>query len=482
MKRVIWVLLAAFLVLLPAGCKPAGNQEPESYQAINMNEEKNHFMDTAILVAVDTSENTITFQNIETGLRYTLTYDGTTYFTDRSGNPLAEAQLVTGSIADISFFKRTKKLEKLSLSTEYFCYNRVDSFTITNKETRLDYLTDRYVLDDYLVIADHNQSLEVSELQEGDVITLYGKDHVIYSISLESGHGYVKLANDNYFIGGFIEVGKIIKHISENMILTVPEGKYNIIVSNDGISGTKEVTVGRNQEVVVDLGDIDTEKKYGNILFVLSPENAVVFVDGVKVDSSAPVKMEYGIHQLIVMAEGYTTLSEYINVGSPSASINVTLTKANGTSEKNSEKTSDSENSSEKNSSEKASSSDSEKKSEEDSNNHGDNPSWGSELTCEMKSEDESSSNNSESNSEGKSESSSQSASTVPKVYIDAPVGAEIYVDGTYIGIAPASFTKTKGTVVVTVRKDGYKTRSYTIELDDEKKDVRYSFSELVPS
>ena len=66
-------------------------------------------------------------------------------------------------------------------------------------------------------------------------------------------------------------------------------------------------------------------------------------------------------------------------------------------------------------------------------------------------------------------------------VSIDAPEGVEVYVDGNYVGLSPARCKKTAGSHVIILRKSGYQTRSYTIDLDDEKKDVAYSFSELIP-
>ena len=62
---------------------------------------------------------------------------------------------------------------------------------------------------------------------------------------------------------------------------------------------------------------------------------------------------------------------------------------------------------------------------------------------------------------------------------IESPVGAEVYVDGNYVGIVPASFSKKSGSHEVTIRKSGYLTRTYTINVDDEDKDISYSFSDL---
>ena len=39
------------------------------------------------------------------------------------------------------------------------------------------------------------------------------------------------------------------------------------------------------------------------------------------------------------------------------------------------------------------------------------------------------------------------------KVYVNAPEGAEVYLDGNYVGIAPCSFRKATGAHVVTLRK-----------------------------
>ena len=68
------------------------------------------------------------------------------------------------------------------------------------------------------------------------------------------------------------------------------------------------------------------------------------------------------------------------------------------------------------------------------------------------------------------------------KVYIDAPSGAEVYLDGTYIGVAPVSFAKEAGTHNITLRKSGFETRSYTIVVDSEEKDISYSFADLAVS
>ena len=65
------------------------------------------------------------------------------------------------------------------------------------------------------------------------------------------------------------------------------------------------------------------------------------------------------------------------------------------------------------------------------------------------------------------------------KVYIDAPEGVEVYLDGNYVGVSPCSFPKSEGAHVLILRKEGYETRSYTLQIDDAEKDMSYSFADL---
>ena len=62
---------------------------------------------------------------------------------------------------------------------------------------------------------------------------------------------------------------------------------------------------------------------------------------------------------------------------------------------------------------------------------------------------------------------------------IPTPEGVEIYWDGNYIGLAPVSIKKEPGTHTITLRKNGYVTRSFTVILDEAEENVSYSFDDL---
>lgn len=451
------LIFAAFSFLFLVSCTPdTGVTAPPSGGEEEIEQaSKFVYSDTCIVVSVGKGDQSFTFQNLETGLRYTLTYDNLTFFTDRYKGSITGSQVSAGQICDITFYREEKLLKSLEISGDYFAYSNVEGFKFYNSATRLEYLGDKYELDENLVVCSGKENIDVLEIADTDVLTIHGLDHVIYSINVDKGHGFVSLDNDSYFIDGFIEIEKDIRKITEGMVLTVPEGRYNILISKDGTSAVKEVTVGRNQEAHVDLSDIEIKKNYGTINFSVTPSDAFMYIDGEKInDVNKPVKMEYGIHELIVRADGYETLSKYISVGSPTADVSFKLTKL----EEDSDKDKDSKDNQKDNNSDS--------KTNDTNNNSNTDNSNNTTVT--------------DNNDAGTTDSNPPENTTEAKVYIDAPQGAELYLDGNYMGVVPVSFTKKIGTIVITLKKDGCQTRSYTINLEEAATDSRYSFSELL--
>lgn len=69
--------------------------------------------------------------------------------------------------------------------------------------------------------------------------------------------------------------------------------------------------------------------------------------------------------------------------------------------------------------------------------------------------------------------------SSVSQIRVDSPADAEVYFDGEYKGVAPVNFDKESGTHVITLRRSGYETKMYTLEITDDNKDVNIVLPEL---
>ncbi len=380
--------------------------------------------DTTVLVDKNKDEGTVTFLNLELGKRYTLSYDGTTKLYDKYGKSVSLEQIAEGDIVDITFLKEEKHLTSMQLSSQAWSYDNVERYEFNSVRHEVTIGSEVYKVTDNTQYISQGRTIEQMDLNPADILSFQGIDSSVISVTVEKGHGYLRLTNDEHFVGGWIEIGqKQIQRITEDMLLTVAEGSYQVNISHNGGGGTKSVVINRNEETTLDIGDLEVvEAQYGTVLFSLTPADAALYIDGSKVDASQPVELEYGIHQIIAKATGYQSLTQYLRVAEPSGGIDVVLDA-------------------------------------EDSDTD--------EESTETSSETESTTEDTE------------TTTSYYKVYVDAPEGAEVYLDGNYVGISPCSFRKTEGSHVITLRKTGYETRSYTVEIDGEDKDISYSFADL---
>lgn len=443
------VLIGMLSMVLCAGCSfmEPGTDTQENTQAqvngiITATPGIYDSEDTAMIVCKDTENAAIQFQNLATGKRYTLNYDGAAKLLDKYDQPVSLGQIEEGSIVTVRFYKPKKLLAYLKISTEGETYENLSNYVLNTATGTLTIGDTSYGLSNHLLVLSDGQEVTLMDINQMDVLNVWGCHNQIYAISIARGHGYLRLQNDAYFVGGWIEVGQsVIRKITEDMLLVVPEGRSTVIVSHNGSSATQEIDFVRNQEMAWDLGDVEiTVVQKGRVIFTLNPANAKVTIDGKNVDTASPVELEYGLHQMTVTADGYDTVAQYIKVAEPSASISVELEKSEESTEQEETK----------------------------------------EQT-QASSAQSSSAEQPETQSSATQSTATQSTATQTsyKVHIDSPVGAEVYLDGNYIGIAPVDFEKKAGNYVVSLRKTGYQTRSYTLQVDSEEKDVTYSFSEL---
>ncbi len=423
-KNLVFLAVWAMVLAFAAGCggrteqeaqpEPSSSAEnrvdtgfrvttPESYDST----------DTAVLVKKDKKEKKVTLLNLNRSRTYTLSMDGTTHLYDKYGESVSLEQIAEGDIVDVSFLKGTRHLTSMKQSAEAWKNEGISRYEINYVRSEVKIGEDIYKLTENTQYFSMGQAIEKMDINPGDVLDFQGLDKQVLSVKVAKGHGYLRLVNDENFVGGWIEIGQsTIQRITDDMLLTLPEGSYQVNISHRGGGGVKNVTIHRNEETALDIGDLEVaEVQKGMLIFSVSPSGSQVYLDGVITDVSEPVTLEYGIHQMIVKADGYKSITQYLRVGQASAGVNVVLESVAG---EETDKT---------------------------------------EVT--------------------------DVSSDSYKVHLDAPEGVEAYLDGNYVGIVPCSFKKVSGAHVLTLRKTGYTTRSYTIQVDDEEKDVSFSFAEL---
>ncbi len=404
----------------------------------------------AVVKEIDPDQKKVSLYDIKSGNLLELSYTSGTNITDKYDKPITINRIELGEMVDIDYLETKGRLTQMKISTRAWRYAKVSNLGINRGENTMKIASRLYKYEDDIFVLNSTEAIPVTDLAEQDELTIRGYEDTIYSIVVARGHGTVILQNYDNFLGDYITIGyEAIQQIIDDMKITVREGNFNLTVENGAYSATKNITVKRNETTYVSLSDLGPGGgRIGRVTFHISPFGADLYIDGEQISYSNPIELDYGDHKLKVSMNGYTSYLGTLTVDTASKSVKVDLPKVSSDQEAT--------------------------VTESDTTSDNNNSSAGSGTGG--------TGNSSSGNGNQNSNSGNSSNENVDKghlIYIQAPVGASIYLDGEFKGIAPDSFPKVIGTHVLTFIKDGYETTSYTIEVSDDNLDSYYTFPDL---
>ncbi len=393
--------------ILPAA-KKATTAETEA----NTNEIKL----TGVLTMVDTTGLKMHFVDIDSTNEYEVSYSGGTDIRNKYNDIVAASQLKVGQIFDVTCNK-SGKATTIVESSDAWETTGVTNFVVDEANNMMTIGATNYKYTSGTVVVSNGDRINANEIMKNDVVTVRGYDKNIYSVTVEKGHGYVKFTGIDNFIDGYADIGtKLVYQVTKDMMVTAPEGEYKITMQKGSLQGSKTITVKRNEEVTIDFSEYVPEPvQSGMVQFSITPQNAIMYIDGTQVDYTDPVQLDYGKHTLVLKANNYDTYTQTLYVNSSFKTEVIDMTSSSTSSGSSSTTTS----------------------------------TTAADLTSGY------------------------------TVTIKSPEGAAVYVDSVYIGIAPVTFSKSSGNKVITLTKSGCATKSYTISIPNAAGDQTYAFPDM---
>ncbi len=191
---------------------------PESEKEPDISKDTQSF--TGIVTGYDPEEGLIVFKDTDSDKTAAFHYDGTTAFYDRFGQSLTAQELKPGDVTDVSYNLADGMLAKVSMSNDCFTMTDVVKFSVDEKKRIFSIAGEPYKFTEDIFIYSDDEKSEWMDITNLDTLTVRGKEKNIYSVVVTKGHGYLRLKNDSYFIGGWIEGGnEIIKPGSKDMLI-----------------------------------------------------------------------------------------------------------------------------------------------------------------------------------------------------------------------------------------------------------------------
>lgn len=383
-----------------------------------------------VVVQNDIETQRIQIRELDSDVICTLTYDATSLIQDKYKEERYGEDVEVGMILQANYREEDAKLVSAEVPKDVWEYQEVQKFSFSSDENMMRVAGSKYQYSNNTFFFADNMEIAPMEFTNQDLITVRGIGIRVYSVVRTSGHGYIRLENHDSFVGGMAELdGGIFVPVSENTLITAPEGTYRLTLVKKGLSAVKTVKVEKDKEVTADFSDYKevVTQNISEVTFTVKPDGAELYLNGTAVDYSTPVTLHYGKYNLMVSLTGYETYTAVLEIAGPVVPVRIELA---------------------------------DKKS--------------SKATNTPKPSATPSSNDSNDDTVTKKIDSDHT------ITVSAPEGAEVYLDNVYKGMAPCTFTKVIGSQTITLSDSGYVTKSYPVDILDDGKDVKLSFADLV--
>ncbi len=443
MRKNIFILLLVLTLSVCAGCGDFGTvkvyEDTEEYKIVH--EERRI---TAVITGIDLDNNLIDFMDCEDGSARELIYHGGVSVTNTRGKEIGIDTMVCGMVVDIVYYNDTLKLVSIAANPYTEVIEDAGKLTLDMDEAKAVYNGSTFTLSEYLKVFDDGKEIEPMEISTEDQVTLNIYGNKLISVIVETGHGYVRLVNQDTYIGGMVEIGyDVIVPVTDDMLIAVREGEYTLRINKNDYCDSMNVSVKKNKETLVDLTSIAIPT--GTATFSITPSDAQIFINGNKLDGYAYSNI-YGTYELKIKADGYNTFNGSFKISQAVKVFTIELTELETTEEETTEETT-TETAAIVSTTE--------------------SPATATEETSGQSASD--------------SDASSKPVNTISGniIKVNSPVGVGVYVDGEYVGIAPVSFKKEAGTHNILLYQTGYLIKSYTITATDDGQDDEYNFAAL---
>ncbi len=493
-KRVLFLLAASAVVILlvtvltlfsgkeePAGTKKPGKDPRVTAGAKvtgGITAEHNKLM---MVKSVDTAESTITLYDLEDGGEVTLSYDVAADIRSKYGSLTYAASLSYGQIVRAEY-NGEGNLVKMQLSGEHWELHGVEEFTVTDSTLTVNNTT--YKLTEETVAYCEGERIALGEVRDIDRVELCGLESEILTLRVVKGHGSIKLVNCTEFQGAKVTIKDESHTLEGEPTYLVREGNYTVSVVGEKNAAAAEVTVARNEQVVIDLYEYGgAPVETAAVRFKVTPFSAVLTIDGERVDYyEQDLTLEYGEHEVVAELGGYVTYKGILTISRPYHTFQIDLPeRPAGTDDGSEDNTGDDDSEG------------------DDSQDEGDGTESGDDGTEDDTGEKPggNTSGDGENTDNGTGESGEDTEDdTADRRYVPIgaaggyeydkeystfllePAGAIVLIDGISLGTAPVEFEKILGTYTITLRKDG-KEKEYTVTVDEGsfEGDVYWKFS-----
>jgi len=301
----------------------AGRPDPEPVEAVRSEQEQVLGLVTAIEPFTPRS---ITVMLLESGRSERFTMTDITTVQNRHGSTIGFGEVDLGQIVEVVFDADTREMAAISLSGRAWEQQNRSNLNINLEAATITIGNQVYTYSSRTLVLNQGQPFSISLINPEDILTLVGYEDKIWSIRIDSGHGFVRFDNADRVENGTVAVGNITFTALENSrSISVIEGVHRVIIDGQNIDTfVVDVVVRQGETVVVDLADVIFRS--GTLQIIVNEPDATILLNGepAMLENSL-VELEFGTHILRVERPGFLPIQQEIELAQSFMRIEINL-------------------------------------------------------------------------------------------------------------------------------------------------------------
>lgn len=272
----------------------------------------------------DRKNDKLTVMNVVSLQEFRYPYTVLTEFLDKYGDTASVDDFKPGMPITFDAGGRYGTLTTVQKSDSLWERDDVTNYSFDESQEMMKIGNTEYHLPTTALFLDGNTITSLDDIETGvDSLRVVGNDKEIVSVAVDKGHGYLTLTDTKLFDGSLIEIGTTdIEEVSDGKSIALPVGTYNVTIANNGWGGTKKVRIKKNVDSYLSLDSMKgSGPKKCRLTFEIGVKGAKIYLDGKEVRKNKEMSVNYGDHNLTVVADGYDTWSRTLVVNSKKATI-----------------------------------------------------------------------------------------------------------------------------------------------------------------
>lgn len=292
----------------------------------------------AIILNAD-NNRTVRFYSINDKKHLSLTVDSKTILTGANGGSMDYSGLKIGDVVVVTKRDNTGNAERIFVPEDVWRKENITGVKVDTTLNSVEYDDKIYNYGDDTFFVENGNSVYPGDISETDIVTLIGKNNMLFVTRLEKTHGHLVFKNLDKVENAVIKIdGEVVEVDKDSRMVEIAEGEHKIVVSGTNIADYETtLVILPNDKTVIDINEKDTTQNSETSFIKLnvSPSGYTVVLDGVPyLQSTTEIYAEKGEHKVEIVKPGYETNAVNVTLADKTVDVNIKLEKIKTKEEK----------------------------------------------------------------------------------------------------------------------------------------------------